>query len=167
MVVNGIGKIDLVIMNLYPFADTGKITIYVNHINHKAIQHLSTIYIHAYLHITYPKIVLVAAHAQDFDMCIENIDIGGPSMLRYTHTYTIAIACGSSYLLVKMLLCMCFLADLRRRTTSTWLCCPLRTNTLLSPRTSYPKEEVGQHTYMHSRTHSYMSAGSTEIRRHV
>eukprot|EP01036_Dinobryon_divergens_P032174 gene32174-41711_t len=46
MVANGIGKIDLVIMNLYPFADT------------------------------------VASHAHDFDMCIENIDIGGPSMLR-------------------------------------------------------------------------------------
>ena len=93
MVANGIGKIDLVIMNLYPFADTGKITIYVNHIYSDTIAKQfniylqSTIYIHAYLHITYPKIVLVAAHAQDFDMCIENIDIGGPSMLRYINTY--------------------------------------------------------------------------------
>lgn len=64
MLANGIGKIDLVIMNLYPFADTGLI---INCIN---------------LSDRIKQYYVVASHANDFDMCIENIDIGGPSMLR-------------------------------------------------------------------------------------
>jgi len=59
-----IGNIDLVIMNLYPFADT------------------------------------VASHREDFEMCIENIDIGGPSMMRSSaknHKYVAVLSSPSQY----------------------------------------------------------------------
>jgi phosphoribosylaminoimidazolecarboxamide formyltransferase / IMP cyclohydrolase len=58
MTENNIGKIDLVVMNLYPFTQT-------------------------------------VASGADFNMCIENIDIGGPSMLRSSaknHKY-VSILC--------------------------------------------------------------------------
>jgi phosphoribosylaminoimidazolecarboxamide formyltransferase/IMP cyclohydrolase len=80
MATHGIGKIDLVIMNLYPFAETGE---------------KSTTFMHSCSH-NY-EIILVTKHASDFDTCIENIDIGGPSMLRCdAFLLPLAIHCGTS-----------------------------------------------------------------------
>ena len=60
---NGIGKIDMTILNLYPFEAT-------------------------------------VAKGAEFDQCIENIDIGGPSMLRSTaknHAFTTIVTSPDQY----------------------------------------------------------------------
>ena len=63
MITNGIGKIDMTILNLYPFAAT-------------------------------------VASGAEFSQCIENIDIGGPSMLRSTaknHAFTTIVTGPDQY----------------------------------------------------------------------
>jgi phosphoribosylaminoimidazolecarboxamide formyltransferase/IMP cyclohydrolase len=63
MDANGIGAIDLVVMNLYPFEQT-------------------------------------VASGGDFEKCVENIDIGGPSMLRSSaknHAYVTILTSPSQY----------------------------------------------------------------------
>lgn len=63
MINNGIGKIDMTILNLYPFAAT-------------------------------------VASGAEFSQCIENIDIGGPSMLRSTaknHAFTTIVTGPDQY----------------------------------------------------------------------
>ena len=63
MAAQGVGEIDLVVVNLYPFEQT-------------------------------------VAKGSDFDTCVENIDIGGPSMLRSaakSHAYVTVVTDASQY----------------------------------------------------------------------
>lgn len=90
MLEHGIGDgIDVVIMNLYPFQQTGERSVFSLSLINRASNHCNC-----------RRDLFAVASGADFATCMENIDIGGPSMLRSSaknHTYVAILTDPSQY----------------------------------------------------------------------